>query len=129
MLAALRDAIERFDYSFKWENEIPTKTRTISYYFDELSVEDLKVVLNDDTAVSKQIITNEDHCSDCGGRINISLEVVYKLSEDEQLREREHCLKYRNAAKSFIIKCLDRNPDQLDSFDKVISKMKNFKNF
>ena len=129
MLAALWDAIERYDYSFTWEDEIPSKTKTISYYFDEISIENLQIVLNDDTVISKCIKVTEDHCSDCGGRINTVLEVVYKLEDNEKLTELEHCLDYRSSAKRFIIKCLERNPDQVDSFNKVTANMKNFENF
>lgn len=129
MLAALYDAIDRYNFSFKWESEIPTKTTKISYYFDEISIEDLKMVLMDDTAVSKEIKVSEDHCSDCGGRTNTVLEVTYNLDDQEKAAELEHCLNYRSSAKNFILKCLDRNPDQMESFKKVTANMKNFENF
>ena len=129
MLAALYDAIDRYNYSFKWECEICDKTKVISYYFDEISIEKLKSVLNDDIAVSKEIVIKEDHCSDCGGRTNTTLEVVYNLSGDEKASELGRCIAYRNAAKNFITQCLVRNPDQLGSFNKITATMENFKNF
>lgn len=100
MLAALYDAIKRYYFSFTWESEIPFKTNTISYYFDEISIEDLKIVLNDDTVISKDIKVTEDYCSDCGGRTNTVLEVVYKQSENEKLAELDRCLRYRSSAKN-----------------------------
>ncbi len=129
MLAALHDAIDRYNYSFKWECEISDKTKVISYYFDEIDVEKLKSVLTDDTVVSKEIVIKEDHCSDCGGRTNTTLEVVYNLSEDEKVSELGRCIAYRNAARGFINRCLVRKPDQLESFNKITATMENFKNF
>jgi len=112
MLGSLYDAIERLEYSFAWENNIPDRTEIIEYYFDEVTINQLQTILNDDSYISKEIDTQEYHCSDCGGRRSSVLIVTRKLSFEEKQKEIDKCLKYRKAATQFINKCLDRNPNQ-----------------
>lgn len=129
MLAALYDAIERYEFSFKWENKIPVKTKELEYYFDEISVDYLRELLNDKEALSFNLSTRDHYCSDCGGSNETHLKIVYNLSEKEKEQEYSNCINYRKASKNFILKCLERNPDQKDSFERVTKDKEIFKNF
>ena len=122
MLGSLHDAIRRLEYSFTWENTIPCKTKTVDYYFDEVTADQLQVILNDLTFVSRGIATQENYCSDCGGSNSSVLTVVYKLTDEEKQEELNHCLKYRRSAIKFITGCLERNPDQAADCIKVLER-------
>lgn len=87
MLGSLYDAIGRLEYSFKWESAIPDRTKVLEYYFDEISVEELQGLLNDESCVSKEILNQENHCSDCGSNTRSVLSIVYNLTPDEKQKE------------------------------------------
>lgn len=112
--AAANDAIGRYTYSFKWEKEIPNKTHSIDYYFDELSLEDLKFILSDETVIKHEIVNQEHHCFDCGGRTETHLKATYNYTEQEKASDLEHCIKYRKAAIQFIQRYIDRSQENKD---------------
>lgn len=120
MLGSLYDAMERLEYSFKWEASIPDKTKVLQYYFDEISVADLQVLLNDASCVSREILNQENHCSDCGGHTQSVLNMVYNLTLEEKQKELVQCLSYRNSAINFINKTLERRPGEVPSCTKVL---------
>lgn len=112
--AAVNDAIERYTYSFEWEKEIPNKTHSIDYYFDELSIEDLKLILSDETVIKHEMVTQENYCSDCGGSNETYLKATYNYTEQEKASDLEHCTKYRKAAVQFIQRYIDKSKENKD---------------
>ena len=124
MLGSLYDAIGRLEYSFNWEAAIPDRTKVSEYYFDEISVTELQELLNDASCVSKEILNQENYCSDCGSNTQSVLSVVYNLTPEEKQKELEQCLSYRNSAINFINKTLERHPNEVLSCTKIL-KSKN----
>lgn len=112
--AAVNDAIKRYTYSFKWEKEIPNKTHSIAYYFDELSIEELKFLLSDEAVINHEIVNQEHYCSDCGGRNETYLKATYNYTEQEKADDLEHCLNYRKAAIQFIQRYIDKSQKNKD---------------
>lgn len=109
--AAVNDAIGRYIHSFKWEKEIPNKTHSIDYYFDELSIENLKFILSDETVINHEIVNKDHYCSDCGGRTETYLKATYNYTEQEKASDLEHCIKYRKAAVQFIQRYIDKSKE------------------
>jgi len=124
MLGSLHDAIGRLEFSFKWAAAIPDKTKLVEYYFDEISLIKLQELLNDTSCVSREILNQENHCSDCGGNTQSVLNIVYNLTPEEKQKELTQCLMYRNSAINFINKTLERNPNELVNCIKIL-KSKN----
>lgn len=124
MFGTLHDAIGRLTYSFKWEKSIADKTKTLEYYFDDLTVSKLQDLLNDNSCVSKEILNQENYCSDCGGHTLSALSLIYNLTEEEKQQELTQCLAYRKSTINFINKTLQRNPDQKEECIRLL-KSKN----
>jgi len=128
MLGSLYDAINRLEYSFEWSASIPSKTKAIEYYFDDLTVSKLQELLNDKDCISKEILNEENYCSDCGGHTSSVLNIVYNLTPEEKQKDLDNCLRYRRAAIHFISKCLERNPSEIECCNRVL-KSKNLEIF
>ena len=128
MLGSLYDAIDRLEYSFKWSASIPSKTKTVDYYFDELTVSKLQELLNDKDCISKEILNHENYCSDCGGNGSSVLQIVYNLTPEEKQKELTRCLAYRMSAIHFINNTLERHPNEVECCTRVL-KSKNLDNY
>lgn len=119
MLGALRDAIERLEHSYTWEARIPSMTKEREFYLYEMNVDDLRALVNN--CEDLEIVTVDNHCSDCGGSTESHLKCTYKFTEEEKQKELDHCLNYRRSEIKFIKKCLENHPDQKDACLKILS--------
>lgn len=120
MYSSLWDSIERLEHSFKLEGEINHKTKIREYYFEEITVNELKALLNNEDIISSEIVTTDHHCSDCGGYPQSVLAITYALTEDEKRKELDQCMSYRRSSASFINKCLLNNPDQKNDCIRIL---------
>ncbi|CAH9013843.1 hypothetical protein VP501E541_P0131 [Vibrio phage 501E54-1] len=120
MYGAVYDAIERYEYSFKWEQEIPHRTITKEYMIEDQTLESLKEVLNNKEAI-KVSLSHEEIPNCCEGSSTVSsIYLTFNLTEDQKHSELQNCLHYRRNAVKFIEVSLGRKPDQKDSLKRVL---------
>ena len=121
MLGALYDAIGRLEFSIEWEAKIPHRLVTVEHCFGDLSVAELKELLDDPSYTSKDITSDDDHCSYCGERTD-KLVLTRSTTQQEQNDKMSQCMNYRKAAINFINGCIERHPDQKKSCMEIINR-------
>lgn len=120
MYSTVFDAIGRYEYSFKWEQEIPQRTITKEYMLEDQTLESLKEVLNNKEAI-KIVLSHEEIPNCCEGSSTASsVYLTFNLTEEQKRSELQNCLHYRKNAVKFITDSLGRKPDQKDSVKRVL---------
>ncbi|CAM0048996.1 hypothetical protein VPH184E373B_0135 [Vibrio phage 184E37-3b] len=120
MYGAVFKAIERYEYSLKWEQEIPHKLITKEYMLEDQTLESLQEVLNNKEALQVEL-SHEEIPLCCGGSHTASsINLTFNLTEDQKQSELQKCLLYRSNAVKFITGSLVRKPDQKDSLKRAL---------